>query len=73
MVGDIGEFGATSGVVNEQFMRICETNLDGASDHSRTDNADLHGRRVTHTDMKELVESFMLNVLDEVEDLICHL
>jgi hypothetical protein len=42
--------------MNEQFVRICETNLDGASDHSCTNNTDLHGRRVMHIDMKELVK-----------------
>jgi hypothetical protein len=31
-------------IVNEQFMGMAEALFDGSTDHSRTNDSDLHGR-----------------------------
>ena len=42
MVGDVAQLCAPCRIVNEQFMGMAEALFDGSTDHSRTNDSDLH-------------------------------
>jgi hypothetical protein len=43
MVGDIAQLCTPCRIMNEQFMGMAKALFDGSTDHSRTNDSDLHG------------------------------